>query len=524
MEPLYPLLEALLELFIVVFGFSLILKGANIIKTSPGRILGNMAHATIKGVWWLVKGTVWLLGVFIREAVELVSAVAFPSPKTTRANVVHNDAFLTGFARRKLIRRWGNDGVVVDGRRRMPWGLSTRGVAVIAPTGAGKTTTYLIVNALSGFSGSAVITDPSGEIYKASAGYLSRSHEIKVFNVSDVATSHFFNPLHRADNHTAIGQLADTVIRSAFPQSRDQFWNASAKSLLSVLIRAIKTQPSEYANLHNLRFLLNNFGRDGSNLNRFVSSSLDRSSFEEWKGIVANEPKVLASILSTCKAALEKVADPNVARLTASETLHFEDLRGPRPTVMYIIVPESEVRYWSFLTNLLIGQLFSYCAKPPRPGEPYQPILFLLDEFANLGRFPDFSVTASIIRKYSCSLSIVLQDVLQLESVYGSKAEASVILNGAMTTKLFLPGLPHQTCEHLSRVCGKGKDGQPVLSPVEIRTLPDSSGLLISGNKLPLLLKMRPYYKSRKLLARSRIPPPPLPVHDISEPLPYLEL
>ena len=188
-----------------------------------------------------------------------------------------------------------------------------------------------------------------------------------------------------------------------------------------------------------------------------------------------------------------------------------------------LITPEHQTRYWGFIMNLLLKQIFSFCMKPQRPGDPYEPILFLLDEFANQGRFPDFSVTASTIRKYKCSISIVLQDVMQLERVYG-KAEASTILNGAMTTKIFLPGLPHPTCEHLSRVLGKGEDGQPVLSPTQVRMLPDGSGLLIHGNKKPVLLDMVPYYKSRKLRARSRIPPPPLSVHDISEPLPYLKL
>ena len=509
------LFEQLLTLLFTWLGFSIMLRAVGV-KTRPGRTLGRMIVGLVRGAWWLTK-------ILFTASFDLLETIAtgLPSPKTTTANVAH--AFLTGFPRWRLIRR-GHDGIVVDGRRSLSLDRSFRGAVICSPTGSGKTTSYLIVNALMLSGCSAVITDPSGEIYKASAGWLHRQgFQIKVFNVSDVAHSHFFNPLHRADSHTAIGQLASTLIDNAFAENRDQFWNSSAKSLLNVAIRALKTQKLEYANLYNLRYLLNNFGHDASNLNRVISGSLDESSFQEWKGILSNEKKVLASILSTCKAATEKVADPNVARLTASENLHFEDLRGPRPTVIYIIVEESKVRYFSFLTNLLIGQLFDFCMKPPRPGEPHLPILFLLDEFANLGRFPDFSATASQIRKHKCSISIVLQDVLQLENVYG-KADASSIINGAMATKVFLSGLPHTTCEHLSRVIGKDEAGRSVFSAAEIRTLPDSTGLLIHGNRKPVLLDMVPFYKSRKLLARSRIPPPPLPVADISEPLPLLKL
>lgn len=512
------LLEIALTLFFTLWGFYIIGYAVGVFKQHPARALGRMIRATIKGTFWLLK-------VLIEASGQLIMALVHGAPADRK--IGNGDqgktAFLTGFDRWKLIRRRGHDGLVVDGRRRLSLERSMRGAAVIAPTGSGKTTSYLIVNALT-LSSSAVITDPSGEIYKASAGWLhSQGYEIKVFNVADVSHSHFFNPLHRADNnHTAIGQLADTLIYSAFPESRDPFWNASAKSLIGVLIRCLKTQPPEYANLHNLRYLLNNFGQDASNLNSFISRTADEATFQEWKGVIATAPKVLASIVSTCKAALEKVADPAVARLTSTETLHFEELRRRR-CVLYLITPEQETRYWSFITNLLIGQLFAFCMKPPRPGEPHEPILFLLDEFANQGRYPDFSVTASTIRKYSCSLSIVLQDVMQLERVYG-KAEASSILNGGMTTKIFLPGLPQPTCEHLSRVLGKGEDGMPILTPDQIRTLPDSSGLLIHGNKKPVLLDMVPFYKSRKLLTRSRIPPPPLPESDTSTELHYVPL
>ena len=511
------IINSILTILISLFGFYCVLYGAKIVKKHPAKVLGEMIRATIKGTFWLLKALIEAIG-------QLIMALVHGAPADTEIGSGDHGraAFLTGLDRWKLIRRRGHHGLVVDGRRRLSLERSMRGAAVIAPTGSGKTTSYLIVNALT-LTSSAVITDPSGEIYKASAGWLhSQGYEIKVFNVSDVSHSHFFNPLHRADNHTAIGQLADTLIHSAFPESRDPFWNASAKSLVGVLIRCLKTQPPEYANLHNLRYLLNNFGHDGSNLNSFISRTADEATFEEWKGVIATAPKVLASIVSTCKAALEKVADPAVARLTSTETLHFEDLRRRR-CVLYLITPEQETRYWSFITNLLIGQLFAFCMKPPRPGEPHEPILFLLDEFANQGRYPDFSVTASTIRKYSCSLSIVLQDVMQLERVYG-KAEASSILNGGMTTKIFLPGLPQPTCEHLSRVLGKGEDGRPILTPDQIRTLPDSSGLLIHGNKKPVVLNMTPYYENPKLLKRTQPPPAPLRESTTSTELQWISL
>ena len=516
------LVNTLLQLFFIVLGFAIMLSAVGLIKQSPGQILGNMIRATLKGAVWLLKSTFWLLGVFIRETVALIQAIARGAPANNATATDNSKPFLTGFDRWKLLNRW-KDGIVLDGKRSISLQNSFRHVAVFSPTGGGKTSSVLIPAVLN-LKTSAVINDPSGEIFARTSGWLHKQgFSVRVINVSDVEHSLSFDPLNRADSHTSIGQVADVLVRHAFPESRgDQFWNMSARGLISVLIRYLKHDP-EYCNLYNLRFLLNSFGEDGSPLNSWIAKQpVDEATFSEWTGIISASPKVLQSVVSTAKAALEKVSDPSIARLTATETLHFEDLRGPRPTVIYIIVPEHETKYWSFLTDLLLLQIFSFCMKPQRPGEPYLPVTFLLDEFGH-SRLPGFSTATVTMRKRDCAICILLQEPAMLEQTYG-KADAATILGGGMVSKIFMPGLSLETCERLSRIIGKGDDHRPVLSPSQIRTLPDRIALLIHGSKKPVVLRMTPYFKNSKLLRRTRIPPTPLPESKTSTELHYVSL
>ncbi len=159
----------------------------------------------------------------------------------------------------------------------------------------------------------------------------------------------------------------------------------------------------------------------------------------------------------------------------------------------------------------------------PKEKETYLPIYFLLDEFANMGKLPNFSGYLTTFRKRQVSCSLVLQDIEQLTNTYG-KSDASTIINGGCCGKIFFSGLSLSTCQDVEKIIGcetvvysegsthllgteadKVRDmraGRPLLMANEIRTMKDNQAIFIFGNKKPVMLKLKPYYKNSNLLSK----------------------
>ena len=91
-------------------------------------------------------------------------------------------------------------------------------------------------------------------------------------------------------------------------------------------------------------------------------------------------------------------------------------------------------------------------------------VRMLLDEFANIGKIPEFPETVATIRKYDLSVNIILQSITQLQEMYNKQWES---LSGNCDNLIYLGGgLDTTTTEWIAKACGKST------AIVENRTLP----------------------------------------------------
>ena len=222
-------------------------------------------------------------------------------------------------------------------------------------------------------------------------------------------------------------------------------------------------------------------------------------------------------------------SDPDLCRITATESLHFEEMRR-QPMAIFFCFPEYQARYYAFLGSILFSQVFSFCMESPERGD--RKIFAILDELGNSSKIPGFPVVVSSARRRGISLSLILQDTQQLSCIYGQN-DAHVIVNNC-GSRIYLPGLSHSMCRDVSDALGSQtvidrRNGQerrvtrPLLSPSEVRMLPDKKAILVSTNHAPVLLRMKPYYKIRKLRKRAEIPSPPVRVGE-RKPVEYINL
>lgn len=454
-------------------------------------------------------------------------------------NGIHGTArFLNNWWEKPRLISTQHKGIVVDGKRKISLKRSFQHAAIVAPTGMGKTTKYVIPNLLQLKNGSAVVTDPSGDIFDRTAGYLQgQGYQTKLLDFSGLARSLRYNPLARAQSHSEIKQVATVLVESAFPDAKGDaaFWNIGGINIIYTMIKLLKSEAPEVQNLYNLRFLLNSFGQDGAVLNDFVARNADQSTFREYQSFLAQDLKVIQGALSTAKNALDKISDPVIAEMTANESLDFESLRTEK-TVLYVVVPEHAIAYNSYLLKLLFSQMMENFMRLPAPGQMQLPIFMFLDEVGNMGKLPNFATMMTTLRRYEVSVSLVLQSVQQLFNTYGD-ADANTILDGGTATKIFFAGLGLKTTEELERVLGKRtlwymepgmnrserEVARSLLTSDEIRRMPTDQALFIHANIRPARLKMLPYYKSQELNRRSQIKPQ-VPTYPVGQNLPLVQL
>ena len=401
-----------------------------------------------------------------------------------------------------------HQGLLIDGagRSRLSAKNSFEHVAVISPTGGGKTTRYIIPNLLTLDDCSMVVTDPSGEIYQQTAGYLEKKgFRIEVLNLEEPGKSRGYNPVAKASTFTEIDKLAAVIMRSANPVVRggDEIWYEEPQVLLACLLRCLK-ETRDYANLANLLYLLQNFGEDGRALNDLLARyAPDEATVNQFKGFVSGNERMRAAFLTTARNALKLFGNPEIASMTSRDEIDFHALRDEK-TVLYLIVPETDAKFYSFLVKCFFMQFFE-AQKQLRYKSEGLPIYVLFDEFGQY-YVPDFDTIATTIRKFRVSLSIIIQDPIQLVDRYGPNT-AATILSGGIRSKIFYSGLDLQTSETVEKMLGRVKVGlreENLMNADRIRRLDARKGILVTSNEEPILFRALPFYQDGPMRRKTR--------------------
>ena len=324
-------------------------------------------------------------------------------------------------------------------------------------SGSGKSTSYSIPNAYQ-MLGSYIFTDPKGELYDRTAGYLrEHGYEIKVLNLVRPQFSDGYNPLMHISSELDVDVIANTVVKGQkTDSSSDPYWDDMAEMLLKALIYyLIATRPEEEQNLASCAELVraaNNKG--GSNLLSDLINQLpyDHPARMYYKSIEIAPEKTYGSILSSLQSKLGKFDSKEIAELTSTDTINFEDI-GNKKTAVYVISSDTHTAYDFLLTiffSQMIQQLYDYADQ--NGGRLKERTFFILDEFANIGKIPDFDKKISTSRSRGISFSVILQNLDQLEAVCEKSYET---IMGNCDTHVFLGSNSVKTVEYFSKALGE---------------------------------------------------------------------
>ena len=324
-------------------------------------------------------------------------------------------------------------------------------------SGSGKSSAYSIPNAYQCL-GSYVFTDPKGELYDATAGYLkSKGYDIKVLNLVHPQNSDGYNPLMHISNEIDVDVIANTIVKGQVVEGKsDPYWDDMAEMLLKALIYyLIATRPEEEQNLASCAELVRAANANGgSNLLTELMNQLsyDHPARMYYKSIEIAPEKTYGSILSTLQSKLGKFDSKEIAELTSTDTINFQEI-GKKKTAVYVISSDTHTAYDFLLTiffSQMIQQLYDYADSAG--GRLPERTFFILDEFANIGKIPDFDKKISTSRSRGISFSVILQNLDQLEAVYEKSYETII---GNCDTHVFLGSNSQKTVEYFSKALGE---------------------------------------------------------------------
>lgn len=421
-----------------------------------------------------------------------------------------------------------HQGVLIDGKSaRLSEQASYESLLIQGGMGRGKTSTFVVPNLLAvpKHRPSLVVTDTSGEIYQSTSGYLARiGYQVRALNLMEPGHSETYNPLARAATPQEIADLAKTLVRSSRGNTRqmpsDPFWEQAAEKVIRIMAQCLQNQPdAQFRNLANLRHLITGFDAHAApagqlgKIDDFVlrTTRSDQSTYQAYKAFVQGNLKTIQSVLMSADVALDPLATPEMASLTATNSFDFRELRRS-PTVIYVMVNQTQMELYAFLLNLFYADLFRSLLK--NQAAPGRPVWLFLDEFGHLS-IPGFEVFGTTARKYKVAFTLFLQSMAQLESRYGPLGARTI--QEALATEIYLPGMALDTARVLEARLGR-RDNGPLMAANDLIRMKDREALILHSNQLPLITKTRRYFEDSRLRRRSTMRPAHLPVSNAGPP------
>lgn len=420
------------------------------------------------------------------------------------------------------------DGILLAKKHYLP--LDKRGnvnVLVVGGSGSGKSASYVTPNATM-LHGSYVYTDPKGELYDTTASFFRENgYNVKVLNLVRPENSDGYNPLMNVKSEADVDIIAHTIVKGQGGEAKDPYWDDMAEILLKALIYyLIATRPEEEQNLASAAELVRNANSAGDiNILSDLIYELPAShpARKNYSSVEIAPEKAFGSILSTLQSRLGKFDPKEIAALTSTNTIDFEKI-GQEKTVLYVISSDTHGTYDFILTiffSQMIQTLYDY-ADTVGGGLPVR-TYFFLDEFANIGRIPDFDKKISTSRSRGISFSIILQSLDQLESVY-EKSFATIM--GNCDTHIFLGSNEQKTLEYFSKALGektitrdtisttKDSDrseksktysdtiyGRALMTPDELRRMDRNLCIIYESGVKPIKAEKFMWFEDRRMVA-----------------------
>ena len=338
---------------------------------------------------------------------------------------------------------------------------------IIGGSGSGKTRFFVKPNIMQ-MNSSFVITDPKGELLSSCGSMLQKNgYEIKIFDLINFKNSDKYNFFNYIRDERDILKLTNNIIMNTnSPNSKNagDFWEKAESALLQALFSYVFYEGTEEEkNINTVMDLLrlSEVKEDDEDFKSPLDIMFDELKQEKPNHFAVKQydifkfaaGKTAKSILVSVGVRLAPFNINQIRELLSDDTLELE-LLGDRKTALFVIIPDSDITL-NFMSAIMYQQLFDllfFRADHKYKGSLPYDVVFLLDEFANIGQIPNLEIYVSTMRSRKISVNIILQNLTQLKTIYKNSWET---ITGNCDSLLFLGGKEQSTLKYISEMIGK---------------------------------------------------------------------
>ncbi len=329
---------------------------------------------------------------------------------------------------------------------------------IVAPTGRGKTSGFVIPNLLT-WQGSAVTLDVKGECFEATARLrAARGDKVYRFAPTDWEgkRTHRYNPLLRIYEleDPARQQMELQLLATLFLQSDNDRVQGLLKGGIDLFVAAgllaFQRKKPNLGEIYRIAASGGNKQKEYVARGHEIDNKAAKLIFTRLASTNNDTLTSYVSLLMT--SGLDQWQNPAIDEATQVSDFDFRTIRK-KPFTVYLVVQPLMVKPLAPLIRLFFSDLLSAMQeKEPGKDEPW-PVMIMLDEFNRLGKMPIVVESIETLRTYRGHLAVVTQTIPALDEIYGENTRRA--LQGNAGVKLYLTPSDEKTIEELSKAVGK---------------------------------------------------------------------
>jgi len=294
-------------------------------------------------------------------------------------------------------------------------------ILVVGSTNSGKSSCFVIPS-LRKWAGRIFYIDVKGELYTYTKDNRPNTKILDLFDKS----AYGFNIYELLDASSNPAQEAEAISMAIVPippDTKEPFWSQSARNMLTGCILHYHKEGKTF--IETIRAILS------IPVAQLMDSIYDTTKSIEAKPYLNTFVGLDERPLSGVYAELSRhimifATDQDIIRcLSRDKNISPIDLENGNDVCLRI--PEHLLKQWSGLLTLLVSQFLRHFEK--RPDRTGKPILFMLDEFARLGKIEGITDAFSTLRSKQITLCAIIQSLAQLDKTYGEATRRIIVDN-----------------------------------------------------------------------------------------------